>query len=122
MIVVLRPYKHVSISSASDHHFDDASSTGGKDAKNKKMFIRELDPRSFINADDNFQMMTIEQHTRTRIKQFHICDAYDIASIKSQQEFQVNNEEDKSEIIESSVSNPLKHAASNFNKAHSIPG
>jgi hypothetical protein len=28
-------------------------------------------------------MMVVMEQTRTRIKVFHICDAYDIASIKA---------------------------------------
>jgi hypothetical protein len=115
MIVVLRPYKHVYLQQQSSEHAFEDGGASEREQKNKRMFIREMDPRSFINADENFQMMTIEEHTRTRIKEFHICDAYDIASIKAHQDFQGLYEEDKSEESTSL----FKQGA---NKAHYMPG
>ena len=93
MIVVLRPYKNVeNVSptnlglSAFDPVFADDSSL----SKHKRLFISEIDPRTLIRPDPYQQLMLIVEQTRTRMKVFHICDAYDIASIRAHRENEKN--------------------------------
>jgi len=49
----------------------------------KRLYIGEIDPKMLIRGDPTQQLMLVKEQTRTRSKVFHICDPYDIASIKA---------------------------------------
>lgn len=95
MIVVLRPFKHVEHFkpatlgiSALDEVREDPNkpflwSATHNPGVTKKLYIGEVDPRMLIRGDPSQQLMLVKEQTRTRTKIFHICDAYDIASIKA---------------------------------------
>lgn len=98
MIVVLRPFKHVEHfkpqtlgTSAFDQVLPSPEEKFGfmhtqTPNQFKKLYIGEIDPKMLIRGDPTQQLMLIKEQTRTRSKIFHICDAYDIASIKAQRE------------------------------------
>ena len=80
-------------------------------------------------------MMVVVEQTRTRIKVFHICDAYDIASIKAQRENETTGNTRRASQVMSSIKeeefkkedgqygdNPLLHQTSFLKGAHAIPG
>lgn len=67
--------------------------------------------------------MVLIQQTRTRSKIFHICDAYDIASIKAQreqEELQSRHERSEDEIYEEEKHDPLR--AGKALSHHHVPG
>lgn len=78
-------------------------------------------------------MMVIVEQTRTRIKVFHVCDAYDIASIKAQRENEASGNTSRASIVPPSVKeeikedgqyaeNPLLQQSAFLKGAHAIPG
>ncbi len=89
MIVVLRPFKNIETVNTNNlglSAFDqilNKGEDGQQNSNSKRLFISEVDPRSLIRPDPYQQMMVVVEQTRTRIKVFHICDAYDISSIKA---------------------------------------
>ena len=97
MIVVLRPFKnveHFNPSTLGVSNFDEPRDDTGSFNKfmsqpsqvNKRLFIGEIDGRMLIHGHPNQQMMLLKEQTRNRSKIFHICDSYDIATIKAQRE------------------------------------
>jgi hypothetical protein len=99
-----------------------------------------------IRGDPSQQLMLIKEQTRTRSKVFHICDPYDIASIKAQREIDEalvnlgvdrksafsaqptkrglddNKSQDGIEEEGKDLDNPLDISATFINKAHAIAG
>jgi hypothetical protein len=53
-------------------------------------------------------MMVVVEQTRTRIKVFHICDSYDIASIKAQRENETAGNTRRSSQVASSIKEEKK--------------
>ena len=41
-----------------------------------------------VKSDKNHHMMVLKEQTRNRGKIFHVCEPFDIASIKSQRELE----------------------------------
>ena len=93
MIVVLRPFKHVEhfkpstlgVSQFDDVRGDDNEAALSKQST-KRLFIGDVDPRMLIRGDANQQLMLLMEKTRHRSKIFHICDAYDCATIRAWRE------------------------------------
>jgi hypothetical protein len=99
-----------------------------------------------IRGDPSQQLMLIKEQTRTRSKIFHICDPYDIASIKAQREIDEalgnlgvdrksafsaqpikrggddNKSQDGIEEEGKDLENPLDISSTFINKAHAIAG
>lgn len=92
MIIVLRPFKHVELfkpQSIGLNHFDEGrEELSNQEKYSKRLYIGELDARNFSTRGFNQQMMLLKETTRHRSKIFHICDAYDIASVKCQLEME----------------------------------
>jgi len=96
MIVVLRPFKnveHFKPSTLGVSQFDEVrdqesgSFNSKQSAVHKRLFIGEVDQRMIQRTDNSSQpMMLLKEMTKNRTKIFHICDSYDIASIKAQRE------------------------------------
>lgn len=97
MIVVLRPFKnveHFKPRTLGMSHFDNVQDESGtfervmkkmqERNQTKRLFIGELDSKLFVRSDESIQMMLLKETTRNRSKIFHVCDAYDIASIRAQ--------------------------------------
>jgi len=143
MIIVLRPFKIVETVSTNNlglSVFDQVLNHGEDQhhlSKGKKLVISEVDPRSLIRPDPYQQMMVMVEQTRTKMKIFHICDAYDIASIRAQRENETaaggttNRSSVKSHSIQEEEikkedghygENPLLQQSAFVRRAHAIPG
>lgn len=102
MVVVMKPFKKVdyfkhsslmhmnTTLSANTHNINygninfeemDQIAQGG----NKSLVIGELDPQ-FIKRADDLQFIILKEQSKLKFKIFHICDPYDIASVKFYEE------------------------------------
>jgi Phosphatidylinositol-4-phosphate 5-Kinase len=62
----------------------------------KRLYIGEIDSRLFMKGEQHLQMMLVKETTRSRTKIFHICDPYDIATIRALRE---QEESDKNPLL-----------------------
>lgn len=99
MIIVLRPFKiveHFVPSTLGVSAFDEVRNNTEEKAGSftrtlslsqqisKRLFIGEVEAKSLLKSDATQQLMLVKEQTKNRTKIYHICDAYDIASIRAQ--------------------------------------
>jgi hypothetical protein len=163
MIIVLRPFKqveHFNPSHLGTSQFEESKVGEGPGFdkaismmvnyqqlinSTKRLYIGEIDPRLFVKGDQHMQMMLLKETTRNRTKIFHICDPYDIATVRALREQEaadeaapllrkksdkhdhghdhgVSEEEEGRYSLIKEEANPLQKMAAKSAPAHSLPG